>query len=180
MASRNPNILKIRKQKRQGRRAYLTSVYSLIQVPRRVGISDIPDDAVDLFAYRKRGNTTGHDPWLDRIFPGVKQESERRKFALQQADEERLLAMVADEDVCDYITLRDSKMQHKRITFIYNRQYTRCFFIEVSYAEGDSYAKKSNVYGGRDRAMFDFEHKRIKWSEYIELTTLALVLPRRA
>lgn len=205
MARLHPNVLKVRKQKRQGRRAYLTSVYNLIKVPRKINTSTIPEDAQALFNYRKRGTTTGLDPFLDAIFPGVKPKASQwsaeyltkyttlegepiaenvgekngRKFALDLAEEERLVALIEDPDVCDYITLRTSVMQKTRLTFVYNRQYTRCFFVEVTYAEANSFAMKSKIYGSRDRAMFDFEHKRISWMEFLELSTLSLVLPRR-
>lgn len=207
MARLHPNVLKVRKQKRQGRRAYLTSVYNLIKVPRAISISDIPEDSQALFNYRKRGSTTGLDPFLDAIFPGVKPKESvwssvqvdkkytaldgspivdtaisshnGRKFALDLAEEEKLVALIEDPDVCDYITMRTSVMQKTRLTFVYNRQYTRCFFVEVTYAEADSFAMKSKIYGSRDRAIFDYEHKRISWMEFLELSTLSLVLPRR-
>lgn len=179
MGRLHPNVLKVRKQKRQGRRAYLTSVYSLIKVPRSVGKADIPENARAMFDYRARGNTVSYDPWLDAIFPGVKQQGKERKFALELAEEQRLIGMVEDPDVCDYITLKTSDLQQKRLTFVFNRAHTRCFFIEVTYADANSFAMKSKVYGSKDRAMFDFEHKRISWMEFIELSTLSLVLPRR-
>lgn len=206
MGRLHPNVLKVRKQKRQGRRAYLTSVYSLIKVPRSVGKSDIPESSRAMFDYRARGNTSAYDPFLDAIFPGVtprasgwkssfpskyldkdtgevilerEDEHNGRKFALELAEQQRLVALLEDPDVCDYVTLKTSDLQQKRLTFVFNRQHTRCFFIEVTYADANSFAMKSKVYGSKDRAMFDFEHKRISWMEFIELSTLSLVLPRR-
>lgn len=206
MARLHPNVLKHRRQKRQGRRAYLTSVYSLIKVPRVISTSGIPEDSQALFDYRKRGNTTGFDPFLDAIFPGVTpkasewksqflskyldketgeaiadlpDEMNGRKFALERSEEEKLIALIEDPDVCDYVTLTESKLQRKRMTFVFNRKQDRCFFIEVSYDASNSFAMKSKVYGSRDRAMFDFKHKRISWHEFVPLASLSLVLPRR-
>lgn len=208
MARLHPNVLKVRKQKRLGgRRAYLTSQYSLISVPRRVGISDIPEDAVGLFNYRGRGSEPGYDPFLDAIFPGVTPKASEwksvnldkkyldadgnpivdtaisphngRKFTLERSEEEKLIALIEDPDVCDYVTLRTSVIQKKRMTFVFNRKHDRCFFIEITYSESSSYCMKSKVYGSKERAMFDFEHKRISWMEFLELSSLALVLPRR-
>lgn len=208
MARLHPNVLKSRKQRREkGRRAYLTSQYSLISVPRSVGTSGIPEDAKALFDYRSRGKTSAYDPFLDAIFPGVTPKASEwksinlhkyldvdgnpiidtaisphngRKFTLERSEEEKLIALIEDPDVCDYVTLRTSILQKKRMTFVFNRKHDRCFFIEITYDESNSFCMKSKVYGSKERAMFDFEHHRISWMEFLELSSLALVLPRRA
>src|SRR5258708_23507893 len=108
MARPHPNQLKLRKQQRQGRRAYLTRDFSLIKVPRRITTSHIPESSQKLFDYRGRGSTTGFDPFLDAIFPGVKQESTERKFALECSEEEKLIALIEDPDVCEYVTMKES------------------------------------------------------------------------
>lgn len=176
MGRTHPNVLKVRKQKRKGRRAYLTSVYSLIQVPRSVGVSGIPENAKALFAYRERGKGF-YDGWLETIFPGRKSTSIERKYAIERAEQERLLAFCDQEDVCDFHTVRDYPLQNKRLTIVFNRKKDLVYFIEVRYFEQTVY--KSKQYGSYDRAMFDFEHKRISWHESLHLESLTLVLPRR-
>jgi hypothetical protein len=178
MSRTHPNVLKAQRQRRKGRRAYLTSVYSLIKVPRRISTSHIPEDAKDVFNYRQRGKGY-YDPYLNALFPGVKQESQERKFALERSEEEKLLELIEDPDVCDYITLPSSPKLQKRITFVFNRKYSRCFFVEVWYAENNSFVLKSKVYGSKERAMFDHDNKRINWHSRLDLASLSLVLPRR-
>lgn len=198
---KHPNVLKAQRQRRQGRRAYLTSVYSLIKVPRRISNSHIPEEAHALFDYRARGGSPQFNPFLDALFPGITPkasdwnseeihkkypeivefvgERNGRKFALDRVEQEKLITLITDKDVCDYVTLRESPIQAKRLTFVFNRQRDRCYFIEISYDATQSYCMKSKVYGGRERAMFDFEHNRISWHELLPLASLELVLPRR-
>lgn len=178
MGRKSANSLKVAKQRRQGRRAYLTSVYSLIRVPRSVGKSDIPEDAVGLFDYRSRGNSS-YDPYLNAIFPGIKTTSAERKFSIDRSEEERLVGLLEHPDVCDYVTLRKGGITKTRLTFVFNRGCTSCFFLEVCAVPGNSYVMKSKLYGSRDRAMFDLEHKRVTWLECLPLTSLSLVLPSR-
>lgn len=178
MARRHPNVLKVSKQRRQGRRAYLTSVYSLIKVPRSIDTANIPEDARALFSYRDRGNSY-YDPYLNAIFPGVQRTSIERKFSIDRMEEEKLIALLEHPDVCDYVTLRAGGITKTRLTFVFNRGCTSCFFLEVCYHPGNSYVMKSKLYGSRERAMFDLDHKRITWLEHLPLTSLSLVLPRR-
>lgn len=180
MARTHPNVLKARKQRREGRRAYLTSVYSLIHVPRSVGKAHVPEDAQALFAYRDRGLSV-YDPWLEAIFPGVKnpQPSKERKFSLDRAEQERLLELVEHEDVCDFHTVLDSPLQQKRLTIVFNRKKTYVFLIEVDYLQ--KLVRRSKPYGGYDRALWDAQNRRhrIDWREELTLESLTLVLPRR-
>src|SRR6185369_4395763 len=180
MGRLHPNVLKLRKQKRQGPRAWFKDYGGAIHVPRSVGKSSIPDDAQALFNYRDRGNTAAFDPFLDAIFPGVKQTSLRRKFALERADEEKLIHRISGDDFCDFITIRDNKRLQSRLTYIFNRKKTRFFFIEVWYAEGASFIRISKEYGERDSAIFDIHNLNIgfiRWVEVLPLTSLELVLP---
>lgn len=190
MGRTSANVLKVRKQKRQGRRAYLTNVYSVMRVPRNIGKSAIPDHvkskqaletAEKLFDYRSRAVIDVElESYLNSIFPGVKQVSERRKYCINKAEEEKLLAMICDPDVCDFVTLlKETPKRQRRITMVYNRQQSRVYFLEVNYLGKDSYVMKSIVYGSRDNALFDFHHKRISWLEFLPLASLQLVLPRR-
>jgi len=201
-----PNVLKLRKQKRQGRRAYLTAEFSTIHVPRSIGKSSIPEDSKPLFDYRGRMPGAGTIRFLNSIMPDLPiperkellkniQEmehkaiewalnnpahSKRRKYALSRAEEERLIAALEDPDVCDSYTVKDGGITKTRLTLVYNIRKTRCYFIEVAFREeGKSYMMKSSVYGAEDRALFAYRHKRIDWMEFHELSTLSLVLPRR-
>lgn len=181
MGRTHPNVLKIRKQMRQGRRAYLTSVFSTVHVPRKVGKTSIPEDAQPLFDYRSRGIQNPElEAYLNRIFPGVKQISLTRKYCLDEAELVRLEYLISDPDVCDYITIRQSAMLGSRTTMVYNRQQTRVYFLEIAYRNnGASYIQKSKVYGSKARALFDLEHNRVSWLEHLPLASLELVLPRR-
>lgn len=169
-----PNVLKLRKQKRKGRRAYLNQ--GKIYVPRSVGKSFIPEDSKPLFDYRERVKSYAI-PFLERIFPSMK--GEERRFALERAEEEKLIASVEDPDVCDCYTVAQGGITKTRLTLVYNLRKTRLYFIEVAYREGASYMMKSIVYGAEDRALFAYHHKQINWLECIPLASLELVLPRR-
>lgn len=203
MARRHPNVLKVQRQRRKGRRAYLTSVYSLIKVPRSISVSNIPEDAKALFAYRERGKGF-YDAYLEAIFPGRKVppsdwkseapdkyqaldkdglpihtnvgEHNGRKYALERADEERLLAFCDQEDVCDFHTVLTSTIQQKRLTIVFNRKKDLAYFVEVNYLTKT--VLKSREYGSYDRAMQCFELKRIDWCESLTLESLTLILPR--
>jgi len=182
MGRLHPNVLKVRKQKRQGRRAWFKDYGGAVHVPRSVGKSDIPDDAQALFNYRDRGNTTAFDPFLNAIFPGVKSTSVERKFALTRADEEKLIDRLSQDDFCDFVTLKDTPKLQTRLTYIFNRKKTRFFFVEVWYAEEASFLRISKEYGERDNQIFNFSHFNtgfIRWVEVLPITSLELVLPRR-
>ena len=202
MGRKHPNVLKLQRQKRKGRRAYLTSKFSVMHVPRSISTSHIPEDAEPLF---RRRYDVWDDAYLNAIFPGITPQASQwkseyltkftdkdgepiaenvgehngRKFALDRSEEERLLALVADPDVCDYHTMPVGEMTKTRLTFVFNRQKTRCYFLEIAYRDNASYCMKSKVYGSEERAMFDFQHRRISWMEFLELSSLSLVLPRR-
>lgn len=175
MASRNPNILKLKKQMRM-RRAHLNQ-FNRMHVPRSIGVSGIPEDGIALF--QRKYDSWDDSPFMNAIFPGVKRESIERKYAISRSDEEKLLALVADQDVCDFLTMPCGKLLNFRMTYVFNRQKTRCYFLEVHTEEHGGYVMKSKVYGGEDRAMFDYNHKRISWHEHLSLDSLTLVLPRR-
>lgn len=174
--ARNPNVFKAQKQRAKGRRAYLTSQYSLIPVPRSVGKGWIPEDSQALFNYRDRGAST-YDPYLNAIFPGVKRTSEERKFCLSRAEEEGLIAALEVEDVCDFITVKkETSIQQTRITFVFNRKCTKCFFVEINYRGEHSYGMRSIIYTDKERAMTAFRRKEISWMDFLPLSTLQLVL----
>lgn len=177
MASRNPNILKIKKQRSKGRRSYLTQKFSGMHVPRRIGTSHIPEDAIPLF--KRVYDDWGEDHWLNTIFPGVNSESIGRKFSVSRAEEEKLLAWTEDEELCDYFTMPCGVLLKFRMTFVYNRPKTKCYFIEVHAEEHGGYALRSKEYGSEERAMFDYKHHRISWHEHLPLDSMTLVLPRR-
>src|SRR6266852_4101349 len=172
MGRKHPNVLKLQRQRRSGRRAYLTSKFSIIHVPRQISTSHIPEDAEPLF---RRRYDVWDDAYLNAIFPGIKQDSQERNFAIERSEEEKLLALVADPDVGDYITLPVGEMTKTRYTFVFNRQKSRCYLLEIAYRENASDCMKSTVYGSEERAMFDFKHQRISWMEFLELSSLSLV-----
>lgn len=209
MARLHPNVLKLRKQRHKERRAYLNQ-FNRIHVPRSGSLNDIPEDQRGYFLRNVVIPKPGHVKFVSALMPHIEAglisrtaameyqaeltqeiaDAEERELAratmkgnpyvLGSAEEVALIGLIEDPDVCDYITLRTSPMQRKRLTMVYNRQYTRVFFIEVHYRvdhEQGGVARKSNVYGSRERAIFDYEHKRIKWMEVLELSTLRLVFP---
>ena len=207
--ARNPNILKAQKQRRKGRRAWFNDYGGAIHVPRSVGKSFIPDDAQALFNYRDRAKGT-FDPFLEAIFPTrhfpapsdwksegadpkatypdgqpiVTNAGERngRRFALERADEERLVDRLAQDDLCDFVTLRDNKKLQCRLTYVFNRKKTKFFFIEAWYAEGASFIRISKEYKELDNKLFDFScfnSKTIHWQEVLPLASLELLLPSR-
>lgn len=200
-----PNVLKLRKQKRQGRRAYL-SRYNEMHVPRSVGKSGIPKDAVPLFSYRDRVVSPGRISFLNAIFPDVKYGDRRvlldgynnmvntsndreikraagrsmLRVHLSDADTQRLVEAVEDDEVCDCYTVHQGGITKTRLTLVYNIQKTRLYFIEVAARDnGASYMMKSIVYGAEDRALFAYRHRNISWLECVPLASLELVLPRR-
>lgn len=175
MASRNPNLLKVKRQRQGGRRSYLTQ-FNRMHVPRSVGISGIPEGGIPLF---KREYGVWDDAYINAIFPGVKSTSEERKFSLDRADEERLMALIADPDVCDFFNMPCGVLLKFRMTFVFNRPKTRCYFLETHAEEHGGYILKSKEYGSEERAMFDYKHHRISWHEHLPLDSLTLVLPRR-
>jgi hypothetical protein len=182
MGRLHPNVLKIRKQKRLGRRAWFKDYGGAIHVPRSVGKSDIPNDAQALFNYRDRGNTPETDAFLDAIFPGVKQTSDRRKFALDRADEEKIVDRLSTDAFCDFVTLKDNKRLQSRLTYIFNRKKTHFFFVEAWYAEGASFVRISKEYVEKDKILFDFGNFNpgiISWREVLPITSLELLLPSR-
>jgi len=195
-----PNVLKLHKQKRM-RRAYLNP-FNRMYVPRSVGKSGIPEDAKALFNYRDRAKGF-FDPVFDRLFPAhprtkVQQPSnwsaesankygeavnvgERngRRWALSEAEKQRLIEAIEDEEACDSYTVAQGGITKTRLTLVYNMRKTRCYFIEVAYRGDASYMMKSQVYGAEDRALFAYHHKQIVWLECLPLASLELVLPRR-
>lgn len=195
-----PNVLKLRKQKRQGRRAYL-SRYNEMYVPRSVGKSGIPEDAKALFDYRERAKGF-FDPVFDRLFPAFPSkpsdwsseganpkfpeilenigERNGRRWALELAEQERIINSIADPEVCDSYTVAEGGITRTRLTLVYNMRKTRLYFIEVAARDnGASYLMKSMVYGAEDNALTAYRLKRITWLECLPLASLTLVLPRR-
>lgn len=178
MGRLHPNVLKLRKQKRM-RRAYLNQ-FNRIHVPRSSGLTSFPEHAHNLL--RPKYESWGDDAFLNTIFPGVQQESSRRKFALERADEEKLIERLSQEDFCDFVTLKDNKKMQTRLTYIFNRKKTKFFFVEVWYAEAASFLRISKEYGDKDRSIFDFGNfntGHISWQEVLPIASLELVLPRR-
>lgn len=172
----HPNVLKLRKQKRQGRRAYLTTKYSSIHVPRAVGkdaLAQWPEQAQALFDYKShlKGDNRFFDPFLKAVLPNV-------EYCLAKAEEEaKLYGFIAEEECIDFHTLRDAPIQQYRLSIIFNRKKTVCFFIKADYV--NKVVEKSKRYGSYERAMFDFHHNRISWHYVLPLESLTVVLPSR-
>lgn len=202
MARKHPNVLKAQRQRRQGRRAYLTDKFSLIHVPRGMGIAHIPEDAQPLF---KRKYVTWEDSaFLNTIFPGRKVpasewkaegvekftnrdgtaiptnvgEHNGRRYSLDMSDAMAILEYLEHEDVCDFHTVKELKMQQKRFTICFNRKKTAAFLVEVDYLQ--KYCRRSRTYGSYDRAMFllQQQEKSISWHDPLPLESLLLILPR--
>lgn len=186
------------------KRAYLNP-FNRIYVPRSVGKSGIPEDAKALFNYRDRAKGF-FDDVFDRLFPAhprtkFQQPSEwnaeyvnpkfpdiaenvgeknGRRWALNEAERQRLVETIEDEEACDSYTVAQGGITKTRLTLVYNKRKTRCYFIEVAFrSDGNSYMMKSMVYGAEDRALFAYHHKQISWLECLPLASLELVLPRR-
>lgn len=200
-----PNVLKLRKQKRKGSRAYLNR-FNSIHVPRSVGKSGIPEDAKPLFDYRERAKGF-FDPVFDRLFPSwpskpsdwsSEHASDKildkdgnpipelvgvrngRKWALELAEQQKVIATIQDDEACDSYTVAEGGITKTRLTLVYNIRKTRFYFIEVAARDnGASYMMKSIVYGAEDRALFAYRHRNISWLECVPLASLELVLPRR-
>lgn len=199
-----PNVLKYRKQKRQAsRRAYLTNVFSVIKVPRTVGKSNVPESSRPMFDYRDRGGDY-YNAFIDLIMPGrlpgthfkveaaisgkitpemmdaamnPKNPNKGRRYALDRAEQEKILASIDCEDEMYPITVFEGGITRTRISFVFNRRYTKCFFTETCYHPAGSYFSVSKQYGSRERALFDLEHKRIVWMETVSLSSLTPVPP---
>lgn len=160
--------LKATKQKRM-KRAYLKEYFGLIKVPQSVDKSKVPLNAEGIFDYRYRGNTPAYDPYLDAIFPGVKQLSPEKQRCMRMANSERVIAMLASP-ADSFVTVREGGITKTRTTMMYNSDYSHCYFTETCTHPTNSYIKKSMVYGSRERAYFALEHK-IVWLERIELAS---------
>lgn len=176
MGRTHPNVLKLRKQKRQGRRAYLTSKYSIISVPRSVGneaLAQWPDAARPLFDYAShmKGDNRFFDPFLKAVLPNV-------EYCLTEAkEEEALYNLVCSEDCVDFFTVKDAPIQNYRLSLIFNRKKTVLFFIKADYSI--KVVEKSKQYGSQERAMFDLQHNRISWHYVLPLHSLHIVLPSK-
>ena len=210
MGRLHPNVLKLRKQKRNGKRAWFKDYGGSIHVPRSVGKTSIPEDSQALFNYRDRAKGV-YDPFLEAIFPtkhfpppsdwkseGVdpKQtypdgqpivtnagERNGRRFALERSDEERLIDRLSQDDLCEYVTLKDNKKLNTRLSYIYNRKKTKFFFVEAWYAPGASFIRVSKEYTEKDKNIFDFGNfhtGHIHWQEILPIASLELLLPSRA
>jgi len=174
-------------------------------VPRSVGKAHIPQGAKPLFDYRERVVTPGRISFINSIFPDISREAARKlvdgynnmvnqgndreikraagrsmlRVHLNDADMQKLIETVEDDEVCDSYTVAQGGITKTRLTLIYNLRKTRCYFIEVAYRGDASYMMKSQVYGAEDRALFAYHHKQIVWLECLPLASLELVLPRR-
>lgn len=169
----HPNVLKLRKQKRNSsRRAYLTTKFSIIHVPRTLGMSGIPEDARPMFSYADhlKGNNALFEPFLKAVLPSV-------AFCLEPTEEQKLIELIQHEEVVDFFTVRDAPIQHYRLSLVFNRKKTVLFFVKVDFA--NKIVEKSKQYGSYDRAMFDLQHNRISYHHVLPLHSLHLVLPNR-
>jgi hypothetical protein len=174
-------LLKLKKSRRMHPRP--AEIGGRVKVPQAISRSHIPEDAQPLFAYRERAKGV-YDPFLNAIFPGVQRTSIERKFALERADEEALVAKLECEDVCDWVTLRrESPKNPVRLTYVFNRRKTMFFFVEAWYIKDESFIRVSKVYNEYAKALFDFRHfnaNLISWESILPLTSLELVIPTRA
>lgn len=157
-----PNIIKLRKQKRNGRRAYLTPIMGLIKVPRRVGKTEVPEEMRSLFDYRGRGNTYW-DSIVDKMAPTML--SNQRRLALYRMHE--LTEKVSPE--CN-VLVREGGITQTKIKFFFQPDYRYCFWIKEDWR--NHVIHKSMEYhgpGARDRAYFDLNHNRITWMESVSM-----------
>jgi hypothetical protein len=173
----HPNVLKLRKQKRRnGRRAYLTSKFSSIHVPRAVGkdaLAQWPEAARPMLSYsdHMKGDNRFFDPFLKAVLPSV-------EYCLAKAEEEQALHdLIVTEECVDFFTVRDAPVQQYRLTIIFNRKKTVLYFIKADFL--NKVVEKSKQYGSQERAMFDLQHNRVSWHYVLPLTSLHTVLPTK-
>lgn len=204
MGRTHPNVLKAKKQKRQGRRAYLTSKFSGIHVPRTVGQTAKPEMMAAVGFTNRFPRPGMNDELFNLLFPPsvvigwmkeqhAQEDKEiaraladhskgfKRRYALQRAEEEAAIERLLDhEEAHNCITVRESLMLKSRLTFLHNSRYTHCYFIETFYRDnGGSYMMKSAVYEGRERiALLMQIPSKISWVEFLGLPSLIPVLPR--
>ena len=173
MARTHPNVLKLRKQIRnKGRRAYLTSKYSIIHVPRSVGqdalMSSFPEHAHALFKYGER--VGGGMGLLKDILPNV-------EYTLEKTEQQKLLELIESEEVVSFVVLKEAKIQQYKLIMVFNPKRTVVYFVKADFL--NKVVERSKQYGSQERAMFDFQHNRISWHYVLPLTSLHLVLPTK-
>ncbi len=186
-------LLKLRKQVRNGKRAYLSRYAgSAVKVPQSIDRTRIPEDAQGLFEYRARGNTffdgfinviTPEIPssWVStpennhivpvydkdgRLIPKPGEDSlpNGRKVALMKAD---LVKIASDSRVNEmlYRTVREGKKTKTRITFFHSRDYSLCYYVEVCVSEAGPYIRQSREYHSLSRATWAFDNGVIEWGD---------------
>lgn len=168
MGRLHPNVLKVRKQTRM-RRAYLrgTDIASEIKVKRRIGTGDIPEEHVDYFAYRRRGNTFW-DPYLEAKFPSRGQISRERYAVLDKIAEWGELVI---EEM--NVIVHRGGITKTLTRMFFNSDYTYVFFTKEDYL--NMAILKSIPFhgsGARERAMFALANNGISWIESTELSSL--------
>lgn len=150
----HPNVIKVRKQKRNGRRAYLTPIFGLIKVTRSVGKSDVPDKMRALFDYRARGKFDASE------VPSSKMLSAERMQAIRRMQEQGKIPDHLE------ITVRRGGITKTVTKFCFQSDFRICFWIKEDFLNMVVY--KSQEYhgeGAKNRAYFDLEHDRIPWME---------------
>lgn len=162
MARIPPNVIKARKQRRNGRRAYLTPIMGLIKVPRRVGNTEVPEDMKPWLEYRRRGNT-----FWENILDSVPKMFNANKLEVIK----RLSELTSKLPEPCNITVREGGITQTKVKFFFQPDYRYCFWVKEDWR--NMVIKKSMEYhgpGARDRAYFDLEHNRISWMEVVEIS----------
>lgn len=171
MGRLHPNVLKLRKQKRQGKRAYLKSYFGEIKVPRSVGTSGIPEDAKAMFDYRTRGGTFWDDT-LDKLF-GLPRGNPLMFSQERMAVIKKLQQLTAEVPAECNVVVRRGGITKTTLRFYFTPDYTRCFFMQTN--TNEMVVLKSKVYcgaGAKDRAYFDLANNRLEWWDRVTLPTI--------
>lgn len=175
MARLHPNVIKLRKQKRQGRRAYLKRYSGMVHTHGGVSTNDIPENQLDYFSYRRRGSSYW-DAYLETKFPTNSMASDKLKAMREEALNR--LAQTIETDTSgqnipdlDVIVLRRGGITKTIIKFFYTPRYKPCFFMMEDWINMVVY--RSGDYISKDLAMFAYQYKRINWLETIPIGCLS-------
>lgn len=183
VARKSANELKVKKQARM-RRAYLKpyDIAAEIKVKRRIGTNDIPEEHIDYFKYRRRGNTFW-DPYLEAKFPSRGMVSKEKQSAIDRMrEEERGKVSKTLAEWSELVLEEMNVVVHRgaitktviRLFFDSTSDGKFCFFTKEDYVDMCIY--KSIPFhgaGARERAYFALEHKRIDWIERLDLSSLS-------
>lgn len=172
--ARNPNIVKMGKQKFRKRRgnfkpfsdellnnsvaisSSMSKFWSAnVHTKGSVVRSHVPKDAVGVFEYRNHAKLNPKQAYLDALFPGVQFKSAERMLVEQQLEKLSITACAPDQ----HVVLQRTK--HTCLYLFFNTEKSETYLVERKF----SIVKVSCNYGNPHRAKSAVECGTIRWKQ---------------